>query len=688
MNATVCQTVAKAIFKLRAPLLFLGIAGLASSASAAASYCTAIYSVQITATGTQTSPTSQAAVTAINPATGTVLRTMPSTSTPNAAALNPSDGFVYYFDRASYPPTLYKIDPNSASPNYVSVGTMKNTRTTTSGNTTSNVALIGATFDNLGNMLAYWADKTISKVDMANLQFGTFVPVTGNDLTTGTTNGDIAYDSSGQLWAVGDDSTGNSSLFRLTSTTTTDPNTGAVTMTYAANKTASITSGGVNLANINGLAIDPVTGKFYVSLRTALYVLDSSSSGAATQTGSLANVTDLASCGTVPNLPTLSKGFSPASVQAPATTSTLTITVGNSNLAPYYLTSPVTDTMPSGMTVTTSSLGGNCTGVTATTTTITLPAGSTIPANGCNITATVNIANTPGTYVNTIASGNLQTTSGTANTQATATLVSNSAPTIAKAFSPTAVLQGATSTLTFTLTNPNPSGQGLTNLNFTDALSGMSVASTTVGGTCTGVSGQPAVGATQIALTVASLAGNNTSCTLTVTVTGNTIKDNPNTTSGVTSTQTPTAGAVSNTAILTVNGVPNVVLSKLVRNIGTVLNPATQSKAAFSNTGVSALPGAYLEYCINYQNTGTGRVTNLVINDSVVSTTTGQLDGYGTGLGVLFADGATVANGATADPKGTAVSSSGTLTATKLSYPVGNLAAGAQGSVCFKAKVS
>jgi hypothetical protein len=63
--------------------------------------------------------------------------------------------------------------------------------------------------------------------------------------------------------------------------------------------------------------------------------------------------------------------------------------------------------------------------------------------------------------------------------------VTASAPTIAKAFAPASIAYGATSTITFTLTNTN--GVALTGAGFTDTLANMSISATAAaGGTCAG----------------------------------------------------------------------------------------------------------------------------------------------------------------------------------------------------------
>ena len=227
------------------------------------------------------------------------------------------------------------------------------------------------------------------------------------------------------------------------------------------------------------------------------------------------------------------------------TPGTYTLTAANTSG-----TVTVTDTLPSGLSATAiSGTGWSCTLSSLTCTrTDALASGSSYPA----ITVTVQVSGTaPSSVTNTATvSGGGDTTPGN-NTASDPTTISNLTNAgINKVFNPTSVPQGTTTTtLTFTLTNTNV--LPLNNVNFTDALSGMSVASSTVGGTCTGVTGAPLVGASSLNLTVASLAANS-SCTLALTIKGDTLGSNPNTTSGATSTQSPAVGAVSNTATLTV----------------------------------------------------------------------------------------------------------------------------------------
>ena len=156
-------------------------------------------------------------------------------------------------------------------------------------------------------------------------------------------------------------------------------------------------------------------------------------------------------------------------------------------------------------------------------------------------------------------------------------------PTIAKAFAPASIANGAVSVLTFNLTNGNSSA--LTNVNFTDTLTNMNVASTAIGGTCAATSNSPALvvgvtGANALNFTVPSVPAGG--CTVSVSITSTTAGALPNTSSGVTSSQSPTAGLASNTAVLTV-AIGGVQLS------GTVYNDANhnlQLDAGETGTGL------------------------------------------------------------------------------------------------------
>src|SRR6185295_6303326 len=96
---------------------------------------------------------------------------------------------------------------------------------------------------------------------------------------------------------------------------------------------------------------------------------------------------------------TLGKAFSPATINAGGV-STLTITFSNPDATVAILTTPFVDTMSSGVVI--AATGSS---------TVTLPAGRSIPASG-SCTLTVDVAAAGGSYINTLAAGVLMTTNG------------------------------------------------------------------------------------------------------------------------------------------------------------------------------------------------------------------------------------------------------------------------------------
>jgi len=157
--------------------------------------------------------------------------------------------------------------------------------------------------------------------------------------------------------------------------------------------------------------------------------------------------------------PGLSKSFSPASI-ASGGVSTLTITLTNPTSVISTLTAPLVDSLPSGVLVSGSGASNTCGGVVtalAGSSTATLTGGA-IPANGsCTVTLSVTGA-TAGSFVNTLAAGALQTSTGNNAAAAVATLTitsGNTAVTLTKIFAPISIKAGAKSVATITLTNPN-----------------------------------------------------------------------------------------------------------------------------------------------------------------------------------------------------------------------------------------
>src|SRR5439155_5406752 len=124
---------------------------------------------------------------------------------------------------------------------------------------------------------------------------------------------------------------------------------------------------------------------------------------------------------------------------------------------------------------------------------------------------------------------------------------------IAKVFNPTGVAVNATTSLTFTITNPAANAIALTGVAFTDTLpTGLTVANasaTVCGGTLT------TTAPTGIALSGATI-NTNSQCQFSVTVTGAASGQYTNTTGNVTSTNGGTGNTAS--ANLTVASAPTI----------------------------------------------------------------------------------------------------------------------------------
>ena len=282
-------------------------------------------------------------------------------------------------------------------------------------------------------------------------------------------------------------------------------------------------------------------------------------------------------------LPTITAVVNPTTIVTGGS-STATFTLNNANYGP--LTNAVFTGTLTNMAVAATTIGGTCTGVTNTpalvvgATALNLKVPS-LPVGNCNITLSLK-SSSVGTQPLT-ANGITTTQTPVAGVPSnTANLTVLSAPipaTISTAFTPAWIATGGTTTLSFALASP--SVYALTNATFTDTLTNITVASTTIGGTCTGVTNTPAlaVGASALNLKVATLPA--AGCTITLQVKSTVLGSNVNTTSGVTSVQTTSTGAASNTAYLTVNPVNTLFSYVHADHLGTpraITRPSDNAK--------------------------------------------------------------------------------------------------------------
>src|SRR5262249_49953009 len=146
---------------------------------------------------------------------------------------------------------------------------------------------------------------------------------------------------------------------------------------------------------------------------------------------------------------------------------------------------------------------------------------------------------------------------GGCTSTATVTINVATPPTLMKSFGSSSILLNGTTSLTFSITNPN-SAQGLTGIAFTDTLpAGITVPTSGPTATCGGMVSTTAP--STISFSGGSLAASG-NCSFFVTVTGSTTGVWSNTTGNISSTESGT-GATSNTAMLTVVGPPSIAKS-------------------------------------------------------------------------------------------------------------------------------
>ncbi len=233
--------------------------------------------------------------------------------------------------------------------------------------------------------------------------------------------------------------------------------------------------------------------------------------------------------------PTIAKAFGAATIALGGTTS-LAFTLTNRNPGTALTGVGFVDALPAGLVLATpNGLTGSCGGGAITAVagggSISL-VGATLPDGG-SCTFTVNVTSTTsGTKVNT--SGPVSSTEGGPGGTASASLAVGvevvAPPTIAKAFGAATVAVGATTSLGFTLTNPNP-GTPLTGVGFSDALPAGLVVATPNGltGSCGGGVITAIAASGSISLVGATLPGGG-SCTFAVNVTATTSGTKVNTT--------------------------------------------------------------------------------------------------------------------------------------------------------------
>jgi len=324
-----------------------------------------------------------------------------------------------------------------------------------------------------------------------------------------------------------------------------------------------------------------------------------------------------------PVKPTIAKSFAPNPIAVNGT-ATLTFTLTNTNSA-SLTGAQFDDTLPSGVQVAASpSASTTCGGspswaptAGATTLSFGQPTGATIPASGSCTASVVVTATTAGPHSNV--SGFLSTIESgtTTDSVAAATLTAVLPPVIAKHFNPTPILAGGTSTLAFTITNPNQDDP-VNAVSFSDTLpvapASMVVATVPNAATsgCGSPTWVPVAGAGSVSFSGGTI-GSGGTCIVTVDVTAPAL-----------GTYNNTSGNVSHIInAQTVNG--NAAAGSLVVNAASP-SIGLLKEVGLSGTGpwTSFLPvsGGQVFYRFTVENTGDVPLSPVSITDDTLDVST------------------------------------------------------------------
>ena len=331
---------------------------------------------------------------------------------------------------------------------------------------------------------------------------------------------------------------------------------------------------------------------------------------------------------TIVNPPNLTVSTGGTQYLRPSSTgNTYPLTVSNTGGTATSGTVTVADTLPAGFTATAmSGTGWTCTVASATCTrSDALGAGSSYPV----ITLTFSIASGDvGTYTNSVStSGGGEVSTG--DDTATQTTYVEIPPTITESFSPTQIAEGATSAVTFTLTNPGANTTALMLVAFSDALpTNLFVAApvtVTQSGCNSGNVGATAGGSSITASNVTLNVGGT--CIITVNVTSNNPDSYPNPTSTVTASNSNAGTAATATLTVTVQptrlvytNAPDTPITAGGNSgvIQVALEDAAGNVATNNSTTVVTLTVTATGYTTS---TYTATVTNGVANFNAVSLT-------------------------------------------------------------------
>lgn len=365
-------------------------------------------------------------------------------------------------------------------------------------------------------------------------------------------------------------------------------------------------------------AVTPVTASTVTTGNIKFRILADGAVSGTTDTLEIDNVV-ITGCA-VPSPPSLAKAFSPSTIAAGAT-STLTFTLSNPNASSSLTGVKFSDVLPDGMVVAatpaaSTTCGGSPTWSPAagsSTLNFGQITGATLAASSsCTVSVSVTVAS-DGIYnnisnpVSAVESGTNNTTSGSAS----ASLTAVAPPSISKIFGTDPIPSGGTSTLLFSIVNPN-SNYALTGVAFADALpAGMTIAALPEATTssCGSPVFSPVAGSSSLSFSGGSIAAGGT-CLASVKITAST---------GVTgTTYTNTTGNVShliNSA--TVNGntaSDTLTVNPLTPSIALLKQVATSSSGPWKS--YEAVPvGSSVYFRFLVENTGDAALSSVSVSD-------------------------------------------------------------------------
>jgi trimeric autotransporter adhesin len=301
--------------------------------------------------------------------------------------------------------------------------------------------------------------------------------------------------------------------------------------------------------------------------------------------------------------PTLVKAFGVASIAIGQTTS-LTFSINNPNAGTTLTNISFNDSLPSGLVVATpnglaNSCGGNLNAGAGVSTVF---VDSVTLAPGASCTWSVNVVATAAGTKNNVTSAIFATESGAGSTAtASITVLLPANPVLSKAFGAASIAIGQTTSLTFTIANPNATFTTLTNISFIDSLPSGLVVATPNGlvNNCGGNVNADA-GVSTVFINAVTLAPGS-SCTWSINVVANSAGIKNNVTSAISSTESGTGGAAA-TASIAVPLPANPVLSK-----------------AFGAASIAIGQTTSLTFTIANPNATFTTLTNVAFNDSLPS---------------------------------------------------------------------